>query len=155
MRIALVAPPWIELPPPGYGGVEAAVSALAEELVCRGHDVDVVTVASSRLAGATPWALYGERRYEEIFRPLYENVAIPLAHLLLARKVITERGPFDVVHDHNYLLGPGVLGPAAGLPPILHTLHGPFLDDVPGEPAGNRPLYDLLAELPGLWFNGI
>jgi glycosyltransferase involved in cell wall biosynthesis len=155
MRLAVVASPWIELPPAGYGGVEATVSALVAELTGRGHDVEVVTVGSSTLDRAAAHSLYADRQYEEIFRPLYENVAIPLGHLLLARRVIAERGPFDVVHDHNYLLGPIILGSAAGGPPILHTLHGPFLPDVPGGPPSNLALYSLLAEEPGLWFNGI
>ena len=155
MRIALVAPPWIELPPPGYGGVEATVAALVTELVRRGHDVEVVTVGSSRLESAATHAAYPHRQYEEIFRPLYDNVAIPLTHLLLARKVIAERGPFDLVHDHNHLLGPSVLASASGAPPVLHTLHGPFLTGAPGETPANLPLYGLLAEQPGLWFNGI
>ena len=27
LRIAMLAPPWISVPPPGYGGVESVVSA--------------------------------------------------------------------------------------------------------------------------------
>ena len=33
LRIAMLAPPWISVPPPGYGGVESVVSALTEALV--------------------------------------------------------------------------------------------------------------------------
>src|SRR2546423_8872728 len=39
LRIAMVAPPWYELPPPGYGGLEVIVAALVDGLVERGHDV--------------------------------------------------------------------------------------------------------------------
>ncbi len=37
LRIAMLAPPWIPVPPPGYGGVESVVGALTEALVRRGH----------------------------------------------------------------------------------------------------------------------
>ena len=41
MRIALVAPPFIPVPPVAYGGTELFVAQLAEGLVARGHDVTV------------------------------------------------------------------------------------------------------------------
>src|SRR5205807_9532707 len=39
LRVAMVAPPWYELPPLGYGGLEVIVAALIDGLVERGHDV--------------------------------------------------------------------------------------------------------------------
>ncbi len=36
LRVARLAPPWISVPAPGYGGVESVVSALTEALVRRG-----------------------------------------------------------------------------------------------------------------------
>ena len=41
MRIALVAPPFIPVPPPGYGGTELFIATLAEGLLERGHQVVV------------------------------------------------------------------------------------------------------------------
>ena len=38
LRIAMVVPPWYEMPPRGYGGLETIVSALVDALVGRGHD---------------------------------------------------------------------------------------------------------------------
>ena len=35
----MLAPPWISVPPPGYGGVESVVSVLTEALVGRGNEV--------------------------------------------------------------------------------------------------------------------
>ena len=29
MRVAMLAPPWIPVPPPGYGGIEQVVALLA------------------------------------------------------------------------------------------------------------------------------
>src|SRR3954447_3560655 len=39
LRIAMVAPPWYELPPVGYGGLELICSALIDALARRGHHV--------------------------------------------------------------------------------------------------------------------
>ena len=41
MRIALIAPPFIEVPPRRYGGTELFIGNLASELHARGHDVTV------------------------------------------------------------------------------------------------------------------
>ena len=38
LRIALVAPPWLPVPPVGYGGTERVIALLADGLVERGHD---------------------------------------------------------------------------------------------------------------------
>ena len=42
LRIVLVAPPYFDIPPKGYGGVEAVVAKLADVLVKCGHDVTVL-----------------------------------------------------------------------------------------------------------------
>src|SRR3954467_7671440 len=39
VKIALVAPPLLPIPPARYGGTERIVAVLADELVARGHDV--------------------------------------------------------------------------------------------------------------------
>ena len=36
LRIVLVAPPYFDVPPSGYGGVEAVVADLADALIARG-----------------------------------------------------------------------------------------------------------------------
>ena len=48
MRIALLAPPWIPVPPVGYGGIEAVVELLCEALVARGHEVTLFAAPGSR-----------------------------------------------------------------------------------------------------------
>jgi hypothetical protein len=42
LRIALIAPPYFEVPPETYGGVEAVVADLADALVDRGHQVTLI-----------------------------------------------------------------------------------------------------------------
>src|SRR6266487_4880987 len=42
LRIAIVAPPWLTIPPGGYGGVESMVHTLVEGLATRGHEIVLV-----------------------------------------------------------------------------------------------------------------
>ncbi len=48
MRILQIAPLWETVPPPAYGGTEAVVHLLVEELVRQGHDVTLCASGDSR-----------------------------------------------------------------------------------------------------------
>ena len=50
LRIVLVAPPYFEIPPNGYGGVEAVVADLADAVLARGHQVTVLGAGKSNTA---------------------------------------------------------------------------------------------------------
>jgi len=39
LRIAMLAPPWIPVPAPGYGGIEEVVRLLCDGLSVHGHEV--------------------------------------------------------------------------------------------------------------------
>src|SRR5438067_13590112 len=47
VRIAQVCPPWLSVPPKGYGGIEWIVSLLADGLVDAGHDVTLFASGDS------------------------------------------------------------------------------------------------------------
>jgi glycosyltransferase involved in cell wall biosynthesis len=55
MRIGLIAPPFIEVPPRRYGGTELFVANLASELHARGHEVIVYANGESRLPCEVRW----------------------------------------------------------------------------------------------------
>jgi glycosyltransferase involved in cell wall biosynthesis len=55
MRIGLIAPPFIEVPPRRYGGTELFVAHLARDLHARGHDVTVYGNGDSRLPCRVKW----------------------------------------------------------------------------------------------------
>ncbi len=117
LRVAMLAPPWIAVPPPGYGGVEAVVSVLTEALVRRGLDVTLFCAPGST-SSAEVVTLLGEPHPDEIERSLYES-----DHVAQAFGEI-EAGRFDVVHDH---CGFTALAMADRLGiPLVHTLHGQF-----------------------------
>jgi len=50
-HVALLAPPWIPIPPPAYGGPEQVVRLLAEGLVAAGHRVTLFAPPGVRFAG--------------------------------------------------------------------------------------------------------
>ncbi len=123
LRVAMLAPPWISVPPAGYGGVEAVVSVLSEALVRRGNDVTLFCAPGS-ISTARVVTLLAEAHPDEIERSLFEVDHVARAFAAIDRA----RGPlrFDVVHDH---CGFTALGMADRLDtPLVHTLHGQFTD---------------------------
>jgi hypothetical protein len=42
LRIAFVMPPWFDVPPRAYGGIELMAGDLIDALVRRGHDVVMI-----------------------------------------------------------------------------------------------------------------
>ena len=121
LRIAMLAPPWLSVPPRGYGGVETVVSALTEALVERGHAVTLFCAPGS-VSGATVSALLDAQHPDEIERSLYE-----VDHVAQAFRAIDDAPAdlrFDVIHDH---CGFTALAMADRIrTPIVHTLHGQF-----------------------------
>jgi glycosyltransferase involved in cell wall biosynthesis len=117
----MLAPPWIAVPPPGYGGVESVVSVLTEALVQRGNDVTLFCAPGST-SSARVASLLDEAHPHEIERSLYEADHVARAFAAIDRGQGDE--PFDVVHDH---CGFTALGMADRLDtPLVHTLHGQF-----------------------------
>jgi glycosyltransferase involved in cell wall biosynthesis len=119
LRIAMVAPPWIPVPPPGYGGIELVVAMLCDALVDRGHAVELFCAPGSR-SRARVRPLLPEPYPDNIQRSLYEA-----DHSALAIEAIESADePFDLVHDHS---GYTLLAVADRLEtPLVHTVHGPF-----------------------------
>jgi glycosyltransferase involved in cell wall biosynthesis len=119
MRIGLIAPPWIAVPPPAYGGTEAVLDNLARGLAVLGHQVVLFTV------GESTCPVTRLHRYPAAVEPM-GLVSTELAHTLAAYEALTD---VDVIHDHT-LAGP-LLGLAhAGGTPVVTTHHGPFTADM-------------------------
>jgi glycosyltransferase involved in cell wall biosynthesis len=121
-RIAMLAPPWIPIPPPGYGGIEEVVALLCDALVERGQDVELFCApGSSSKANVRP--LLPVSHPESIERSLFE--ADHVGRAFEAFDDASRRGePFDLVHDHcGYT--PLAMADRLGTP-LVHTVHGPF-----------------------------
>lgn len=119
LRIAVLAPPWIPVPAPAYGGIEEVVRLLCEELVGRGHDVTLFAPPRSR-SPADVVPMLDEAHPDEIERSVWE-----VDHVARAFDAIDGSArPYAVVHDHT---GFTALAMANRLgTPLVHTLHAPF-----------------------------
>jgi glycosyltransferase involved in cell wall biosynthesis len=122
MRIGLIAPPWIPVPPPGYGGTGEVIDNLARGLTALGHDVLLFTV--------------GESTCPVPRQCLFRSSAEPMgastpetAHVLAAYQALA--GEVDIIHDHTGL-GPVLAGRRRiARQPVVTTIHGKVT-------AGNR-----------------
>jgi glycosyltransferase involved in cell wall biosynthesis len=115
MRIGLLAPPWVPVPPPRYGGSEQVIDDLARGLVALGHEVVLFSLGESTCPVPRRW--------------LYERGSLPIgttvtefAHVVAGYR---ELAGVDVVHDHT-VLGALVAARTPGAPPVVVTNHGPF-----------------------------
>lgn len=117
LRIALVAPPWYEVPPEGYGGIEQVVGELANGLTERGHDVFLLAAGDDR-TDATLIRTFDEP--QEIGAPDAETIG--LVHAARAADVL-ETIEVDIVHDHTLT---GALLARAHSAPTVVTVHGPI-----------------------------
>jgi glycosyltransferase involved in cell wall biosynthesis len=135
LHIAMLAPPWIPVPPPGYGGIEFVVALVCDALVAFNHDVELFCAPGSQSRAKLRPLLDGPHP-ESIERALFEG-----DHTARAFRAIdaaaAEGNPFDVVHDHS---GFTALAMADRLDtPLVHTVHGPFDDDTKPYYAVNGP----------------
>jgi glycosyltransferase involved in cell wall biosynthesis len=116
MRIGLIAPPWIPVPPPAYGGTEAVIDNLARGLAKLGHEVFLFTVGNSTCPVGRSHLFDGPAH------PLGQTVP-EAVHVLAAYE---EFQHVDIIHDHT-ILGP-LIAARSGRPgpPVVTTNHGPF-----------------------------
>ncbi len=123
MRIAEIAPPWVKVPPEGYGGIEWIVSILSDGLTDRGHDVTLYATADSKTKARLkasfdyPVSLGGKDFYDAVHPMAIQTIPAFL-----------EADNYDVIHDHTGAMA-ACLG-ALSETSLLHTLHGPFNPDV-------------------------
>ncbi|HET8618822.1 MAG TPA: glycosyltransferase family 4 protein [Acidimicrobiales bacterium] len=116
MRIGVVAPPWVAVPPARYGGTEAVIDELARGFERAGHDVMLWTTGDSTCQvprGHVLAEAQGERM---------GVAAVELDHVIAGYEALTAWGA-DIVHDHT-LTGP--LCAEGYHPPVVTTSHGPF-----------------------------
>ncbi len=119
MRIALIAPPWVPVPPPLYGGTEVVVDRLARGFHEAGHEVLLFTTGDSTCPVPRQWVL-------ERSEHLRMGAVVPeLRHVVHGYEAA--RG-FDIVHDHT-LAGPVYAERFPDLA-VVTTNHGPFNDEL-------------------------
>jgi hypothetical protein len=117
MRIGLIAPPGVPVPPPAYGGTESVIDRLARGLVRAGHEVLLAAAANS----ACPVPRVGGTGEAADAAPVCTDTVTELRHVITSYAAMTD---VDVVHDHT-LIGPLYRHPPAGAP-VVTTAHGPM-----------------------------
>src|SRR5215208_4170662 len=126
MRIGLVAPPFIEVPPRAYGGTELFIANLARELHGRGHDVTVYANGDSRLPCQVKW------RYPHSDWPLKEPVSGQLKNADHAAWAMHDAiaANLDILHVNDAMAVPCTL--FAEQPSVLtiHHPHEPALSEL-------------------------
>lgn len=127
LNIVMVAPPYFDIPPVGYGGVEAIVATLADELVDRGHRVTLLG------AGREGTKARFIRVWDEVLTHRLGEPYPEIVNALKAMRVVEELNavePIDIVHDHTFA---GPANAAAyrmmGIPTVV-TVHGPVDPDM-------------------------
>ena len=112
LRIGMLAPPWVPVPPPAYGGIENVVADLLRALAARGHHVTLVAAPGSELPGAQVIRVIDE------LPVVMGHADVDLGHGLGGYDALED---VDVIVDHT---GPaGALLSAWSRAPVLHVCH--------------------------------
>src|SRR3954469_6112543 len=121
MRIALVSPPFLSVPPAGYGGTELIVAELARSLTKKGHETVVYATGDSDL---------GDIEIRSYF-PTAQGPPDPDVDATHAawclRDIARDPAGFDVVHVHSV----AAVDLARLCPyPMIATLHHDQIDEL-------------------------
>ena len=119
LRIGLIAPPWVSVPPTVYGGTELVIDHLARGFVAAGHDVTLFTTGDSTCPVRRRWV--HPRAVGTTGEILSE-----LRHVQAAYEVLDG---CDVIHDHT-LLGPLWSAVESVRPVLVTTAHGEFTPEL-------------------------
>jgi glycosyltransferase involved in cell wall biosynthesis len=132
MRIGLISPPFIEVPPRAYGGTELFIANLACALHARGHDVIVYGNGDSRLpcrtkaryphahwpvedfaraqlmnTDHTAWAIHDAAQSVDVLH-LNDIVGVPFTTFVDSPTVLTIHHPHEPVLSEQYARYPGI-----------------------------------------------
>jgi glycosyltransferase involved in cell wall biosynthesis len=118
LHVAVVAPPFYEVPPRDYGGVELVCALLAGGLAAVGHDVTLVAAGPARLPVRFV-ATFPDPQPEGSS----DDTRIELVHAARAGAALAELRP-DVVHDHSRA-GP-LMALGRNWAPTVVTHHAPL-----------------------------
>lgn len=129
LRIALLAPLFLSIPPKNYGGTESVIYNLTEELIKRGHKVtlfatgDSKTSAQLRFAFKKSLGLFGAKNLlSPLAIKLHWAGALPLLfHAVLPYE---DASSFDIIHNHFHYYG--LFFSDLIKTPVITTYHGDF-----------------------------
>jgi glycosyltransferase involved in cell wall biosynthesis len=111
----MIAPPWLPVPPSGYGGTEAVIDTLCRGLQRFGHEVHLVASGDS----TCPVTL--DATSERAPGIDVGGSAVELDHVIAGYEWL---GEMDIIHDHT-TVGP-IYGRSVAKVPIVTTNHNSF-----------------------------
>jgi len=119
MRIGVLGPIWLNIPPSGYGGTEEVVFNLVNGLVDKGHDVTLFGPKTSEVKAKIDGVVEKPLREDNIE---WTNVPYNLLNISRAFDRISD---FDILHVHlnksqDYMALPLA---ACSKKPVIFTLH--------------------------------
>ncbi len=119
MRIGIVGPIWLDIPPSGYGGTEEVICNLVNGLYERGHDVTLFGPGNSHIKGTLVPTVDLPLRQKNID---WSNVPYTLFHMTAA---FDQQEKYDLLHVHlnraqDFLALPLALYSKT---PVLFTFH--------------------------------
>lgn len=117
MKIGLIAPPFISVPPKGYGGTELFIAHLAEGLAKLGHEVIVYTNGESSVRVEKRWIF--ARAQWPISGSSCDTLK-ELEHTIWALHDASQS--CDIIHVNN---AQGVACASTLETPLVHTTHHP------------------------------
>lgn len=122
IKIAMIAPLAISIPPKKYGGSEFVIHYLTEGLVEKGYDVDLYATGDSiTKANLIPMSKQGQWELAG-----NQDPDLGPYHLNMIFEVIEAASNYDIIHDH---LGPlGVLLARECKTPVISTQHIPITE---------------------------
>ncbi len=119
LKIGIIAPPWVPVPPPSYGGTELVLDVLARGFQDAGHDVTLFSTGDSTCDVPTKW-LFDRCDPDRMGASVLE-----LRHSAAAYEALAG---CDIIHDHTLAgLFVSELYPHST---VVTTNHGPFNDDL-------------------------
>jgi glycosyltransferase involved in cell wall biosynthesis len=116
LRIALVSPPMLPVPPPTYAGTERVVAALGDALLDRGHDVTLYAPGDSTFRGTLVPTVEHSLWSRGYRGDIASFISITLARLW------ADHERYDIIHSHVETLG--FLFARHCPTPVVSTLHG-------------------------------
>ncbi len=116
MKIGVIAPPWIPIPPPKYGGIELVIYNLVEGLTKLGHEVLLFAPRGSEVSCDVITYLENPSYFGLDSPPDVKGFVVELAAKYAYAMAGYEK--MDIIHDHT-------LFDSRVKIPRVHTLHGP------------------------------
>jgi glycosyltransferase involved in cell wall biosynthesis len=126
----MVAPPWYEVPPEGYGGTEQVIADLADGLTARGHRVVLVAAGGD----------HTDAEMRRTFRQPPDGLGtakganVDLLHAIRTARVL-DGLELDLVHDHSFAAP--LLARGRRVPTFI-TTHGALDEEVAATYASAR-----------------